>query len=732
MFILINTATILFCLINLFLSRVNPGLMLMAPLTAVLFALFSAGLLLEKFGNIRFGAKIGARVLISAVLLLAVIDVFFGAINLSYLEALLVVMLSVSVLAKKLPGQIFSSLVLFFSSLFLISYVYGVAFVSFFPAVFFLFISTGILLEEKNSFFQLWLRSFSPFSVFTKWMIPFSLSIIFLAEFIDIIFFASYGGNADPKLHALFHTLSFVGLAFFTVILIFFSFKKVEDKLYETQGELSSLLSAIPDIVMRVDKNKFYVWANDAGYAFFGKDVIGKEASYYFEETQDTYDKVSSVFKGGEDTVYVESWQRRSDGKRRLLAWWCRSLRDEKGEIMGAISTARDITEQKQQQKELRASREQLAKIFDLSPEAITITSQKEGFLYNANKAAEEMFGFTRAEGVGRTIFDLNIWVDPSERAKMVRAAVAKKVSVTSEVKMRKKTGEAFPALISMIPIEDREEKLLLTVTRDISIYKKAQEILERDNEMFKRMVEKEAKKIFEMEKKLALSRRLSDLGTLATGIAHELRNPLGVISTATYNIKVKNSNPELIGHLQNIEKKVFESNRIISNLLGYAKPKELELVRIDISRETKNLLDVYANKYAEEKVIIDFLDKLKPETFIYVDRTQFVELLSNLVGNSFDACREKGGRILVKLDADRDANELVLSVEDNGEGMDKKDLEKAFDPFFSTKKEGMGLGLSICRQIVDQHGGKTYLQSERGKGTTVTVRFLLDADRKI
>jgi PAS domain S-box-containing protein len=117
-----------------------------------------------------------------------------------------------------------------------------------------------------------------------------------------------------------------------------------------------AMLDAVPDIIMEVDNNKRYTWANRAGYAFFGDDAIGKEAESYFLGAQDTYERVSPIFSGSDEIVYVESWERRKDGAKRLLAWWCRSLKDDAGEICGALSSARDITDDRAMEEQLRQS----------------------------------------------------------------------------------------------------------------------------------------------------------------------------------------------------------------------------------------------------------------------------------------------------------------------------------------------------------------------------------------
>ncbi len=133
----------------------------------------------------------------------------------------------------------------------------------------------------------------------------------------------------------------------FAVVTDITEHKQAEETLRALASRYQAVLTAVPDIIMEVDNYKVYTWANQAGLDFFGQDVLGKEADYYFEGEQKTYDVVQPIFNGDENIIYVESWQRRKDNEKRLLAWWCRTLKDMDGNITGALSSARDITEQK-------------------------------------------------------------------------------------------------------------------------------------------------------------------------------------------------------------------------------------------------------------------------------------------------------------------------------------------------------------------------------------------------
>jgi PAS domain S-box-containing protein len=198
--------------------------------------------------------------------------------------------------------------------------------------------------------------------------------------------------------------------------------KRAQEALRSLNLRHEALLSAIPEIVMEVDKNKIYTWANPAGMEFFGEDAIGKEADFYFEGEQETYEKVQPLFDGNENTVYLESWQRRKDGQKRLLAWWCRTLKDDHDNVAGALSSARDITEQRMAEEKI----ENLSRFPEENPNPV-MRMTPEGALIYANKSSLPLLTFWNI-GLGQTV--------PGECGTQIRDTFASRQTKTVETHM--------------------------------------------------------------------------------------------------------------------------------------------------------------------------------------------------------------------------------------------------------------------------------------------------------
>jgi signal transduction histidine kinase/putative methionine-R-sulfoxide reductase with GAF domain len=221
-------------------------------------------------------------------------------------------------------------------------------------------------------------------------------------------------------------------------------------------------------------------------------------------------------------------------------------------------------------------------------------------------------------------------------------------------------------------------------------------------------------------EAQLIRSEKLAALGQLAAGIAHEIRNPLTSINILIHSL-TENFPPESARRedLQVIEEEIRRINEIVDQFLRFARPAPPRLQKADalsIFEETLQLLRPQMEKY---RIIVQKeFQVLRP---ISMDREQMKQVILNLLLNAVQAM-PKGGRLTLRGQVLEDGQWVTLSIQDSGIGIPSEDMNKLFDPFFSTKEGGVGLGLSIAHRIIDQHHGKIEVESAPGKGTLLTV----------
>jgi signal transduction histidine kinase len=232
-------------------------------------------------------------------------------------------------------------------------------------------------------------------------------------------------------------------------------------------------------------------------------------------------------------------------------------------------------------------------------------------------------------------------------------------------------------------------------------------------------LVKEKTENLLNAQIKLEQAKQLSDIGTLAATVAHELRNPLATIRMAAYNIKRKARSPELETHIADIEKKVFESDRIINNLLFYSKIKPPHYEKVNMLHLIKECVENAHLTSKKQEQIIEQLEMIKDLT-IDADPLQLKEVFYNLLSNAYDAITDSAGEIEVA--AREEGENIKVTVRDNGYGIEKENLNRVFDPFFTTKTRGTGLGLAVSYQIIRLHNGSISIESRPQKGTTVTV----------
>jgi signal transduction histidine kinase len=206
-------------------------------------------------------------------------------------------------------------------------------------------------------------------------------------------------------------------------------------------------------------------------------------------------------------------------------------------------------------------------------------------------------------------------------------------------------------------------------------------------------------------------------MGQLASGIGHELRNPLAVINNALYMLKLGSSGQDagLSEYLDIIDQEVAASNKIITDLLTFARIKPANLDRVEIPKLVNGLLRKFV---PPENVQV--IDELEGQSVpVYVDQKQIEQVITNLLTNAYQSMPE-GGQLVLRAEAGK--KQLKVHFCDTGMGIAPENIDKIFEPLFTTKAKGIGLGLTISKMLAEINGGKITVKSKLGEGSTFTL----------
>jgi len=255
---------------------------------------------------------------------------------------------------------------------------------------------------------------------------------------------------------------------------------------------------------------------------------------------------------------------------------------------------------------------------------------------------------------------------------------------------------------------------------KELTERKRAEEELTKHREHLEELVEERTKELRDAQEQLVRSEKLAILGQLAGGVGHELRNPLGSIKNAAYFLKMalEKPEPEVKETLEILNKEVATSEHIISSLLDFARPKPPTRHKMNINDLAQEVLS--HTNVPENIKIVSKLDKSLPQ--ILADPEQLSQVFGNLILNAIQAMPD-GGQLEIR-SAVSPPVQVAISFADTGVGIPEDNLEKLFEPLFTTRAKGIGLGLAITKTLVGEHGGTIEVQSKLGKGSIFTVRL--------
>ncbi len=360
---------------------------------------------------------------------------------------------------------------------------------------------------------------------------------------------------------------------------------------------------------------------------------------------------------------------------------------------------------------ELEEQRAHLSELFARVPEAVVMLD-RDSRITRVNPEFTKIFGYTAAEATGQRIDELIAPEDLQAEAERNTNRMFQTGEVFATETVRKhKGGARLPVSLICVPVSSRGGwDAGYVIYRDMTESKRLQD---------------EQRRYHEIQLELAHANRIATIAQLSASIAHEINQPLtGIITNCSTCLEIMTTEPPNIDDAREaVQRTMRDGNRaadVIARLRALFSRKELTSESVDLNDATREVIALSLGDFQKSRVILrtELADDLQ---FVAADRVQLQQVVLNLLRNALDAMSAVNDRpreLLIK--TERDADDRVrLSVKDAGVGFDSQAKDRLFEAFYSTKDDGMGVGLSVCRSIIENHQGQLWAVLNEGPGAT-------------
>ncbi len=508
---------------------------------------------------------------------------------------------------------------------------------------------------------------------------------------------------------------------------------RVEISLSPLETEEGTLITrAIRDITANVQAEEELLryeaivhWSNDAiiGFALDGiitswnrgaermfgfslSEAVGKSIAILApsDRVQEPLVLVDEMIKGTRMSNIEAIWMTKC-GELIEVSISLSPINSKDGQILGGSAIVRDVTE-------LRTAERRFQKVFNGSPEPMSIASLSEGRYIDVNERFLHLTGYRRSEVIGHTSLELKIWERLEDRVAIMEELKSKGAIRDFEKTIRTKNGEHRAVLVSFDLVEFAGQRCLIAIVKDVT--------------------EKQR-----LEQQLRQVQKMEAVGQLAGGIAHDFNNLLNVIcGYSELLLEDIGSNKSLRGRIEEVKKAGERGASLVQQLLAFSRKQVLEPRVINLDDVLKNFQTMLGRVIGEN---IELHIRANSSAWsVKVDPVQIEQIILNLSSNARDAMPRGGTLTLetsnVTLEAEffgtynpvTPGDYVVLVISDTGIGMDDSTQKRIFEPFFTTKEvgKGTGLGLATVYGIVKQSAGYIWVDSEVGKGTTFKIFF--------
>ncbi|MEH7441430.1 PAS domain S-box protein [Bacillus sp. JJ1122] len=369
---------------------------------------------------------------------------------------------------------------------------------------------------------------------------------------------------------------------------------------------------------------------------------------------------------------------------------------NSKGRPYQYVSIRSDITQRKQAEASLKETLKEVSDInFALDQSSIVAFTDEKGIIKSVNEKFCEISKYTREELIGRDHSLLNSGLHSKEFFKNLWKTIGSGQVWKGEIRNRAKDGSFYWVDTTIVPFlnENGKPYQYLAIRNDITEKKKSEEMLHRQD-------------------------KLAAVGQLAAGVAHEIRNPLTSMKGYAEFLQMDEQDPQRQEFLEIILDEIDRVNNIVEEFMVLAKPKAVELEEKNIIPIVQNVVSMLKFEARKRNVKLEF-DADEDIVQIECDENRLKQVFLNFIKNGIEAMPD-GGDLRVTTEI-QDEN-VLISIKDTGVGIPPETLKKIGEPFYTTKKNGNGLGLMVSFKIIESHNGKVYIESEQNKGTTFKI----------